>query len=441
MWRFKSITGHQGPLSKSDPAYKGSRFNVLVNWETGESTYEPLHIVAADDPVTCAIYGKENNLLDQEGWRRFRRLANRQKKLLRFAKQAKLRSVRHKPVYKYGFLVPRNHDQAMELDLKNGNTKWREAEMLEMAQLHDYKTFVDKGRDTKIPHGYKKIRCHMVYDVKHDGRHKARLVAGGHLTDTPIDSVYSSVVSLKGLRAVIFAAELNGLTVWGTDIGNAYLEAFTKERVCIIAGPEFGELEGHLLLINKALYGLRSSGLRWHERFADTLRDMGFTPSLAEDDIWMRHNGDVYEYIAIYVDDLCIAAKDPKAITDLLAEKYKYKLKGTGPLAFHLGCNFFRDESDTLCFAPKKYIDKILDAYKHMFGENPKPVTTPLEKGDHPELDTGDELDEEGIKKYQSLIGSLQWAVTLGRLDIMTSVMSLSSFRACPREGHLRRVK
>ena len=157
LWRFKSITGHQGPLSKSDPAYKGSRFNVLVNWETGESTYEPLHIVAADDPVTCAIYGKENNLLDQEGWRRFRRLANRQKKLLRFAKQAKLRSVRHKPVYKYGFLVPCSHDQAMELDLKNGNTKWREAEMLEMAQLHDYKTFVDKGQDAKIPHGYKKI--------------------------------------------------------------------------------------------------------------------------------------------------------------------------------------------------------------------------------------------------------------------------------------------
>ena len=281
----------------------------------------------------------------------------------------------------------------------------------------------------------------MVYDVKHDGCHKAWLIAGGHLADTPIDSVYSSVMSFKGLHAVIFAAELNGLVVWGTDIGNAYLEAFTKEKVCIIADPEFGELEGHLLLINKALYGLRSSGLRWHERFADTLRDMGFTPSLAEDDIWMRHNGDVYEYIAIYVDDLCIAAKDPKAITDLLAEKYKYKLKGTGPLAFHLGCNFFRDESDTLCFAPKKYIDKILDAYKHMFGENPKPVTTPLEKGDHPELDTGDELDEEGIKKYQSLIGSLQWAVTLGRLDIMTSVMSLSSFRACPREGHLRRVK
>ena len=59
LWRFKSITGHQGPLSKTDKAYRGSRYNVLVNWETGESTYEPLHIVAADDPVSCAIYGEK----------------------------------------------------------------------------------------------------------------------------------------------------------------------------------------------------------------------------------------------------------------------------------------------------------------------------------------------------------------------------------------------
>ena len=126
-----------------------------------------------------------------------------------------------------------------------------------------------------------------MYDVKHDGRHKARLVAGVHLTDVPLESVYSSVVSLKGLRLVVFLAELNGLEVWSTDIGNAYLEAQTKEKVYIIAGPEFEPKAGHLLIFNKALYGLKSSGLRWHEWFADTLREMGFNPSQAENDIWM----------------------------------------------------------------------------------------------------------------------------------------------------------
>ena len=51
VWKFKSISGHQGPLSKGDKDYKGSRYNVLVNWETGERTYEPLNLIAADDPV------------------------------------------------------------------------------------------------------------------------------------------------------------------------------------------------------------------------------------------------------------------------------------------------------------------------------------------------------------------------------------------------------
>jgi hypothetical protein len=137
----------------------------------------------------------------------------------------------------------------------------------------------------------------MVYAVKHDGKHRARLVAGGHLTDTPIDSVYSSVVSLRGICMLAFLAELNKLELWATDMGSAYLESYTKEKVYIVAGPEFGERCGHTLIIVRALYGLKSSGLRWHERHSDVLRSMGFFPSKAEQDIWMRRVDDHYEYI------------------------------------------------------------------------------------------------------------------------------------------------
>ncbi|KAL7490393.1 hypothetical protein ACHAWT_000002, partial [Skeletonema menzelii] len=139
----------------------------------------------------------------------------------------------------------------------------------------------------------KRISLHIVYAVKHDGRYKSRCVAGGHLTDAPVESVYSGVVSLRGVRFVIFLAQLNELEVYQTDVGNAYLEAYTKEKVFVIAGPEFHELEGHILVIVKALYGLKSSGLRWYERFADVLRSMGFTPCPAEPEIWMRaHRAD-----------------------------------------------------------------------------------------------------------------------------------------------------
>jgi len=205
-----------------------------------------------------------------------------------------------------------------------------------------------------------------VFNVKHDGRHKARLVTDGHLTDTPVESACSGVVSLRGLRTVAFLAELNDLQLWATDVGNACLEALSLEKNYIIAGPEFGELEGHALVIHKALYGLRTSGLRWHEAFADCLCDMGFEPSKAEPDIWMRRNGDVYEHVAAHVDDLAIAAKDPKEITDILCKKHGFKLKGTGPIGFHLGCGFYHNEDGELCVSPKRYIEKMADTYLHL---------------------------------------------------------------------------
>ena len=93
-------------------------------------------------------------------------------------------------------------------------------------------------------------------------------------------------------------------------------------------------------MIFKALYGLRSSELCWHERLSDILHDMRFFPSKAEEDIWMRKNGKVYEYIATYVDDICVVDKDPKEIARQLEEDHKFKLKGTGPISYHLGCDF-----------------------------------------------------------------------------------------------------
>jgi hypothetical protein len=89
-----------------------------------------------------------------------------------------------------------------------------------------------------------------------------------------------------------------------------------------------------------------------------------------------------------------------------------------------------------------KYVEKLIKNYERMFGEPPKQnVSSTLEKGDHPELDSSEFLDEKGIKTYQSMIGSLQWMVTIGSFNILTAVMTMSSFRAAPRVGQLERLK
>ena len=152
----------------------------------------------------CAIYAHDNNLLELEGWWCFKSIANRELKFRHLVHQAKLRSYCLAPCYKYGYEVPHDYNHAMELDTWNGNKLWREATDLELAQLNEYDTFKDLGHQASAPQGYKKIRAHLVYDVKHDGRHKARMVADGHLTTVPVDSVYSGDVSLHGIRMLVF---------------------------------------------------------------------------------------------------------------------------------------------------------------------------------------------------------------------------------------------
>ena len=186
-WRYKRIASHSKPLKREDPEYHGSRYNVTVEWEDGSTTDEPLANLAKDDPVSCAIYARDNNLLHLDGWKQFKGIAKRQKNLTRMIKQAKLRSYNTSPKYMYGFEVPRDYKHAKQLDERNKNNRWQEAVDLELFQIDEYKTFEDLGHKDKVaaPEGYKKIRVHLIFTVKASGKFKARLVADGHLTEVP----------------------------------------------------------------------------------------------------------------------------------------------------------------------------------------------------------------------------------------------------------------
>ena len=154
----------------------------------------------------------------------------------------------------------------------------------------------------------------------------------------------------------------------------------------------------------------------------------------------MRKRDGYYEYIAVYVDDLAIALSNPKEFVEEL-EALGYKLKGVGTIAFHLGSDYKRDEDGVLMCMPKKYIYKSLDVFKNLFGEEPRPYSTPLEKNDHPEIDESEECNDEERGKYQTLCGILQWMVFLGRFDIFSATMTMSRFRVAPRKGHIDRLK
>ena len=116
LYIFKQILDHQGPLKPTDPNYKGSSWNVRIEWEDGSITFEPLDMVAKDDPYGCAKYAKEHNLLDIAGWKRFKCLVRCAKKMSRMAKQPTLASERTGPLYMFGVRVPKTEQEARELD-------------------------------------------------------------------------------------------------------------------------------------------------------------------------------------------------------------------------------------------------------------------------------------------------------------------------------------
>ena len=174
-YRFKCIKDHQGPYTSSDPEYSGSSYNLLIEWKTGEQTWET----------------KDNN-------------------------------------------------------------KWKEA------------TVYGKKHITNAPKGHQ--------NVKHCGTFKARLVADGHFTKEPMETVYSGM----------FLAVPNNLELWGAD-GEHNLQAFTREKLYTVGGPEC-----------------------WHDKIFESLHQLGFKPSRADPDAWMKYSkdGSHYEYIAVYIDDL-----------------------------------------------------------------------------------------------------------------------------------------
>ena len=141
LYRFRAIIGHEGPLKATDPNWKGSKWNVQIEWETGEITFEPLSVIAADDPITCAAYAKEKNLYNLDGWKRFRHLIKKEKQLTRAIRQSKIRQVRHAKKYMFGFLIPRNYTEALEFDKANNNSKWYDATKAELDSIHSYEVF------------------------------------------------------------------------------------------------------------------------------------------------------------------------------------------------------------------------------------------------------------------------------------------------------------
>jgi hypothetical protein len=364
--------GYINTKSGRKPIITTKGWEIYVRWKDQSTSWVNLRDLKESNPVELAEYAVALDLQSEPAFKWWVPYTLRKREAI----IAKVNSRFKKKNVKFGIEVPNTFEEALALDRRNGNDYWEKAIKKEMDAVEIAFNFKDIGE--KAPPGYKKITCHLIFDVKFDLTRKARYVAGGHLTDPPTHMTYSTVVSRESVRICLTIAALNDLSISACDIGNAYLNAETQEKVYFTAGPEWRDKQGRAVIIVRALYGLRSSALQWQRHLADNLRyDLGYTPSLADDNVWMKKsfkaNGEAYySYILCFVDDLLCVHADPDSVLGTLKGFYKMKHDPSMP-EMYLGSNIstFDHESGT-CYAmgSDSYVKEAVRVVKQRMAED-----------------------------------------------------------------------
>ena len=160
---------------------------------------------------------------------------------------------------------------------------------------------------------------------------------------------------------------------------------------------------------------------------------MNFKLCKADPDLWIHDAGDHYEYIAVYSDDLLVFSKHPSVILQGLSAMFP--IKGGKP-EFYLGgdVEVVKDEDGIFHYASsaKTYIKNVCDKIEKLYETSLRNHGSPLPDGYHPEIDTLPLLVGSEVTKYRMLIGSLNWAITLGRFDVYYVACTMGRYQIAP---------
>ena len=89
---------------------------------------------------------------------------------------------------------------------------------------------------------YQYAPLNLIFEVKPDLTRKARLVIMGNVVDPRGLATRATVVKGISVRLLSLIAHRDGLTELCGDIGKAFIQADTKEKIYTRCGPEFGKI-------------------------------------------------------------------------------------------------------------------------------------------------------------------------------------------------------
>jgi transposase InsO family protein len=321
--------------------------------------------------------------------------------------------------------------------------QWKQAIEKEVQALEDMGTFtvIDD-----LPKGRKAVSSKLVFRVKRnaDGsieRFKARLVARGYsqVPGMDFDETFAPVVKLTSIRILCALASLLKLHFHHLDVDTAFLNGILQEEIYMRLPQGIGLNSGKFVRLLRSIYGLKQASRVWNELLDTELGKLGFKRITADYCIYVYRKGKEICFLAVYVDDMGMLASNlhfMEKLKKLIGEVFK--IKDLGPIKQLLGVAIDYDqETGHLELSQSRYIQQSLERYGCDDGRtHPTPLSSgvKLTKADSPT--TPSAIAEMKDYPYQSLIGTLMYAMLGTRPDIAFAVGALSKYSSNPGKVH-----
>jgi hypothetical protein len=328
--------------------------------------------------------------------------------------------------------LPRHHRDLRDHPM---GAQFEQAERDHLQSHREMGSWIEMDRDDPRTLRKETLDCMWVYVYKLDkhGRFikcKARLVVRGDQQPKGLDEeTYAATLAGRSFRTLIAIAARFDLDLIQYDVVNAFVNARLDHQILMRMPPGYKKA-GKILLIQKALYGLRESPLLWQKELTATLQDLGFKP-VQHEPCCMTRDGIIVFY---YVDDIVFACRKnrrqdvQKAVADL---KGRYDLTGGQDLQWFLGIEVIRDRTKRLIWLSQSaYLDKIANLAEDLDQRH----DTPMKREDL--RPSAGRATIPSIRRYQRKVGSILYAVVMTRPDAAFAASRLARFNSNPGPEH-----
>jgi hypothetical protein len=322
--------------------------------------------------------------------------------------------------------------------------KWKTAMDEEMDSLmNDHQVW----RLVDLPKGRTPIKCRWRYVTKRDTdnrpvRFKARLVAKGfaQIYGVDYDETFAPVARLDTVRLLLAIAAAFDLEIHQIDIKTAFLHGELEEEIFMEQPEGYVEPgnEHKVCLLLRSLYGLKQSARQWYKHLRASMKTWNFSESIAGDIAVFTKIDDAGNIVVVvvYVDDLSILASTLALIAEFKARIASiYRFTDVGEITHFLGLRVLRNrKTRTISIDQQHYIEKIVERFDF---ETAPPKWTPMTSSSKLVASHHPTADSALQKRYQSMVGSLMYAMLGSRPDICFAVNKLAQYGSNPDEEHL----